>query len=132
MKNTTSYRWYQQVWNAGEESAIDTLMSPRVIAHGLTEEVKRNGAAGFKEFYRGFKADFPAIHVDVQDVICQGDMEATRMNVTATHRSGKDVSFEGMTMCRIEDGKIVEAWNCFDFLTMNLQLGQKLVATESV
>jgi predicted ester cyclase len=128
MNNTISYRWYQQVWNAGEESAIDTLMSPGIIAHGLTEEVKKNGAAGFKEFYRGFKAEFPRIQVDVQDVICQGDKEASRVQVRATHQSGKEVSFDGMTICRVEDGKIVEAWNCFDFLTMNLQLGQKLVA----
>lgn len=130
MKDTTSYQWYQQVWNSGNESAIDTLMSSRIVAHGLTEDVARNGVAGFKEFYRGFMSDFPSIHVEVKNVVREGDLEATHVHVTGTHRSGKEVSFDGMSMCRIENGQIAEAWNCFDFLTMNLQLGQKLVPDE--
>jgi predicted ester cyclase len=33
------------------------------------------------------------------------------------------VEFEGVAIVRIKDGKIVEAWNHFDFLEMNKQLG---------
>jgi predicted ester cyclase len=33
------------------------------------------------------------------------------------------VEFTGMVIVRIKDGKFVEAWNNFDFLTMNQQIG---------
>jgi len=32
--------------------------------------------------------------------------------------SGKPVTFEGMLMLGERDGKVVEAWNSFDFLKM--------------
>ena len=43
-----------------------------------------------------------------------------RSRVTATNR-GAD--FWGMTMFRVKDGRLVEGWNAFDFLTMYQQLG---------
>jgi predicted ester cyclase len=33
------------------------------------------------------------------------------------------VEFTGMTIVRIRDGKIIEAWNNFDFMTMFQQVG---------
>jgi predicted ester cyclase len=33
------------------------------------------------------------------------------------------VAFTGMTIVRIADGKIVEAWNNFDFMTLHKQVG---------
>jgi hypothetical protein len=38
----------------------------------------------------------------------------------ATH---KGVDFWGITIARVRDGRIVEGWNCFDFLRMYQQLG---------
>ena len=35
----------------------------------------------------------------------------------------KPVDFWGMTMVRVRDGKIVEAWNTFDFLSFYQQIG---------
>jgi predicted ester cyclase len=34
-----------------------------------------------------------------------------------------DVDFTGIAICRIRDGRIVEAWNNFDFMRLNRQLG---------
>ena len=64
-------------------------------------------------------------------MICQDDMESARTKVSAVHTaSGKDVEFSGICMIRIDNGKIAEAWNNYDFLTMHQQLGQKLVVSE--
>ena len=56
--------------------------------------------------------------------------EPARCLVTGTHTgeslgrpsTGKPVIFHGMTMVRLKDGKIVESWNNFDFMTMYKQL----------
>ena len=37
--------------------------------------------------------------------------------------TGKPVAFEGMLMFRVRDGKVVEAWNSFDFLKLFQQMG---------
>ena len=33
------------------------------------------------------------------------------------------LDFRGMTIARVRDGRMIEAWNCFDFLKMYQQLG---------
>ena len=42
------------------------------------------------------------------------------MDAEPTNRS---VEFTGMTMARVVDGRIVEGWNSYDFLSMYQQLG---------
>jgi hypothetical protein len=52
-------RWYDQLWNNGDEAIIDELMHAQCRAFGLGPEPVI-GAAGFKQFYRVL---FQAIHV---------------------------------------------------------------------
>ncbi len=66
----------------------------------------------------------------VEDVITEGDLTVARCTVTAKHTGeglgkppkGNPIEFTGMTMARIKDGKIAEAWNNFDFMTMFQQM----------
>jgi predicted ester cyclase len=37
--------------------------------------------------------------------------------------TNQPLEFTGMTIVRLEDGKIAEAWNEFDFMKMYSQLG---------
>src|SRR5690606_19489571 len=41
--------------------------------------------------------------------------------------SGEKVQFTGMAIIRIKDGKIIEGWNNFDFLSMYKQAGFAMV-----
>lgn len=129
VKTTFLQKWFDEVWNNGDESAIDNLMSDESTAHGISHDNLPKGAAGFKVFFRDFKSQFHNIKVDVEDVVSQDDIEAARTSVCATHTaSGKNVNFSGMCMVKLADGKIADAWNNYDFLNMYQQLGQKLVA----
>ena len=121
-------RWYQEVWNEGRESAIDEMTVPEVIGHGLTDPDGREvvGVEAFKAMYRAFRAALSDIHVDVQELITEGDVSVARCVVTATHTgeglgktpNGNRLTFTGMSMTRERDGRIVESWNNFDFATM--------------
>ena len=127
---TLLYRWFNAVWNQGNEFAIDELMTEDAIAHGISGDGLR-GPEGFKGFYHEFREQFDNINITVHDVVSEGDLESARCTVRATKRgSNIPVSFDGNCTVRVENGKIAEAWNYFDFLGMNQQLGMKLVPQE--
>jgi len=126
-------RWFDEVWNRGREEAVDEMLSDECVANGLAGESGQapRGPAGFKPFFRKFRESFPNIEIVVEDVIAEGDKVAARCSVRGHHRGDslgfaatqQPVEFTGMTIVRIRDGKIVEAWNNFDFMTMFQQLG---------
>ncbi|MFN8343886.1 MAG: ester cyclase [Spirosomataceae bacterium] len=125
---TVLYQWFHEVWNRDDENAIAKLMAADASAHGILTDDGPKGAEGFKLFFKNFRSQFDKVNIDVEDVICQDDIEVARTTVYALDiASGKNVSFVGLCMARIKDGKIAEAWNHYDFLGLYMQLGQKLV-----
>ena len=134
--DTFLHRWFEEVWNKGREEAIDEMSHPDLVAHGLVDsngnEVR--GVEGFKEFFRGFRNSFPDIQVTVEDAIVEGDKIVARCSVRGTHRgdgigiaaTDLPVEFSGICIVRVEDGRIAEAWNNFDFISMFQQMGMSL------
>lgn len=106
------HRWYEEVWNKGRVSAIDELMA-------------------FKSFHAAYRNAFPDLNVVVDDTIAEDDRVVLRWTATATHAgdglefpaSGKKVQFTGISIARVENGKLVEGWNSFDQLGLLQQLG---------
>jgi steroid delta-isomerase-like uncharacterized protein len=126
-------RWFEEVWNKGRADAIPELFAADGIAHGLSDDAANplRGPAGFLPFHAQFRGAFPDIEVVVEDQIAEGDMVATRCSVRGRHTGDSlgfaatqaPVDFTGVTITRIKDGKIAEAWNNFDFMRMYKQLG---------
>ena len=130
-QSTLIHKWFDEVWNKGNEDAIGQLMTKDTRAHGIVAPDQPGGAEGFKLFYNDFKNQFHDIKVDVEDVVSQDDVESARTTVHARHTaSNKPVTFTGMCMARIEGGQIAEAWNNYDFLGMYQQLGHKITPAE--
>jgi predicted ester cyclase len=129
LQQSLSYTWFNEVWNKNSESAIDKYMASTAPANGILKETDPSGAEGFKLFFRNFTGTYRDIHVEIQQVVAEGGFECARSIVRATHAAtNRKVEFTGMTMIHVVDGKITEAWNNFDFLTMHQQLGQTLTA----
>ena len=126
-------RCFEQVWNKGREEAIDEMFAEDGIAHGLADEggETMRGPTGFKPFFQKFRAAFPDIEVVVEDTVTEGDKVAARCTVRGKHQSDslgfaatqQPMEITGITIVRVRDGKIVEAWNNFDFMSMFKQLG---------
>jgi predicted SnoaL-like aldol condensation-catalyzing enzyme len=127
-KNATLLaKWFDQVWNQGNESAIHDLFDRDAIAYGIDGKVIK-GPEGFLDFYRDFKKQFSNINITVDEAISEEDLESARCTVKAKEmNSEKEVLFTGICMVRVKNGKISEAWNHFDFLDMHKQLGYELV-----
>ena len=125
-------RWFQEVWNQGRTAAIDELLADQAVVHGLGPEPLR-GAAGFKPFHSAYRNAFPDVTIIVDDMVAEGDKVVVRWSGAGTHlgdgpgpglaATGRPVQFHGMTIVRIEHGKLVEGWNVFDQLGMLQQLG---------
>jgi steroid delta-isomerase-like uncharacterized protein len=126
-------RWFEEVWNRGREEAIDELFDEEGVAHGLADETGAplRGPKGFKPFFHRFREAFPEVEIVVEDTVSEGDRVAARCTVRGRHRgdtlgfkaTDSPVEFDGICIVRIRDGKIVEAWNNFDFMSMFQQLG---------
>jgi steroid delta-isomerase-like uncharacterized protein len=125
-------RWFEEVWNQGREASIDELMAPDTVAHGLVDGdgIEIAGIEPYRAFYRSFRGALSDVHVDVQDTLSDGDLEAARFVVTARHTGeglgkpprGRNLKLTGMSIVRVKDGKIAEAWNNIDFATMFQQM----------
>ena len=126
-------RWFEEVWNKGRSEAIREMFADDGIAHGLANDpaAVMKGPRDYEPFYNAFRGAFPDIIVTVEDMIAEGDKVAARCSVRGKHTGDQlgfaatntPVDFTGITIVRIRDGKIVEAWNNFDFMNMNRQLG---------
>lgn len=126
-------RWFEEVWNQGRADAIDEMFHENGIAHGLSDDPANpiKGPTQFRPFHTTFREAFPNMIVVVEDMIAEGDKVAARCSVRGKHEGDfrgtaatqSPVEFTGIAIIRIDGGKIVEAWNNFDFMTMHKQVG---------
>jgi predicted ester cyclase len=122
--------WFKEVWDEGNEDAIDRLLAPDAVAHGLGPDEIR-GPDAFKPYVRTMRAALGDLEVEVVQTLTEGDRVAAHCHVVARHvgalfgaaATQRPVDFWGITIVRVRDGQIVEGWNCFDFLQMYQQMG---------
>ncbi len=126
-------RWFEEVWNNGRVDAIDEMFAENGIAHGLSDDPSQpiTGPREFQPFHTLFRDAFPNMMIVVEDIVAEGDKVAARCSVRAKHEGdfmGKEatqspVEFTGITIVRVANGKIAEAWNNFDFMRLHKQVG---------
>ena len=112
-------REQEELWNhTGELEAAEEL-----FAAGQAEAAKQEAA----DFRRGF----PDVVSTIEDLIAEGDKVVARWRSRATHRdeymgipqTGKEVEFTGISVYRIEGGKIAESWTVEDQFGLMRQIG---------
>jgi predicted ester cyclase len=115
--------WFEQVWNQGNEAAIDQYFAATGISRGLRGggDVVR-GPVEFKSFWRDLKTAFPDINIKISDVVEFQDNIAVTWIAEMTHQGNfgplaptqRRVKTRGIAVNRIENGKIVDSWNVWD------------------
>lgn len=120
----------EAIWGPeGSADAIDDYYSEDVVDHEPGETLE--GREAVKQLEAGLRQGFPDLEGEVELVVCQDDLVATRYTATGTHTgefwgiepTGERGTVTGMAIYRIEDGKVVESWNEFDRHGMFQQLG---------
>ena len=122
----------RRAWEAvGNPDLVDEVYAPDVVWHEPDGEVIR-GTEGAKQFISTYKTAFPDLNITVEDVIAEGDKVVTRVTLRGTHQgeteqfgapTGRQLEGTGVTISRIEGGKIVEDWDSYDNLSTLQQLG---------
>jgi len=125
-------RWFDEVWNQRDAGAISRFFAKDGVAHGLGANGEDLiGPAGFLPFHQAFLGGFADLQITIDDLIEEDDRVAVRWHTKGTltgHGMGfapthKPMDITGMSILRVQNGQIVEAWNNFDVLGMHQQLG---------
>jgi steroid delta-isomerase-like uncharacterized protein len=125
-------RWFEEVWNNRDAKAISRMFAKEGVAHGLGADGEDLiGPDGFLPFHTAFLTSFADLQITIDDLIEAEDRVAVRWRARGTHTggglglapTGKPMSITGMSILRVQNGQIVEAWNNFDVLGMHQQLG---------
>lgn len=119
-----------EIWNTGDLSMADEIFAADFVNHDPTLP-NVTGIENYKTWIAENRAAFPDVHIEVHDMIAEGDRAASRWTVTGTHKgefSGippteVQVTVTGMSIHHLVNGRIVEAWWCYDTLGMMQQLG---------
>ena len=112
-------REQEELWNhTGNLDVAMELFAPEQV------EAARQEAADFR-------GGFPDVVSTIEDLIAEGDKVVARWRSRATHRgeyagvppTGEQVEFTGISVYRIEEGKIAESWTVEDELGLMRQIG---------
>ena len=124
-------RFIEEVWNDGNLDAIDELISEDHVDHDPAQAAMPGGREGVRAFVQMYKSGFPDAHIELGELIAEGDLVAGTWTATGTQTgdlmgiapTGRSVTVTGIGVDRVRDGRIVESWANYDALGMLVQLG---------
>lgn len=116
-------------WATSNTDVLDEAYSPDAVWHLPDQDIQ--GVENFKQYLTSYLNAFPDLNVTVEDEIAEGEKVVNRFTLRGTHQgetedygssTGRQIEIKGMTISRIEGGKIVEEWQAYDNLSMVQQL----------
>lgn len=121
-------QFFEQIWNQGDESAIDRFIPEAAVGN---DPDFGSGREGFRAQWKQWRIGFPDLHFAIVDMIAEGDKVLTRWELTDTHTgaflgaapTGKKIKVGGMSLDRIENGLVAEGFDGWDALGLRQQLG---------
>ena len=122
----------RRAWEApNNPDILEEVYAPHLVWHEPDQDI--HGMEQAKQFISMYKTAFPDQNATIEEVIAEGNWVVVRWTIRGTHQgeieefgppTGKQVEREGITIHRIEDGKIVEEWERYDNLGLLQQLGR--------
>ena len=125
-------RFFEEGFNAGNAAVFDELVAEGTVDHDPQNPFPdAKGPEGARKGMEFYKSAFPDLRFTIEEQIAEGNLVATRFtgsgtqdgdmpDLPATH---KQVTAGGVSIDRVEGGKIAETWVYWDTLGMLQQLG---------
>jgi steroid delta-isomerase-like uncharacterized protein len=129
MKAVTQ-RFFGEVFSEGNLGLIEQVASPDYRLQAPPNPILL-GQEGLKQFVTLYRTAFPDLRFTIEEQIVESDKVVTRWIARGTHNgplqgippTGKAAEVTGITISRIVDGKMTEAWINWDMLGLLQQLG---------
>src|SRR3972149_805128 len=127
-----------KLWNGGDIAIVDTLYSADCIYHSA-DFLDAKGPEEIKGFVKGVYTAYPDFAITLDEPMKFKDRTVITFKATGTNDgplgenmppTGKEISFTGVSISKIENGKITEEWVYYNQLPIYNQLGYKLVPAE--
>ena len=117
-------RYLEEIWNSGDLEVAHEIVTPAVVLRSSLRHME--GLEAFKEFVAVVRTVFPDIHFTTEDLIAQGDEVAAHWTMTGTQEgdfmgmaaTGKHFIVPGVSILRLSEGKVAEAWLLWDPLNL--------------
>ena len=131
MDHAATMRRAYELLNAGDLDEFGTLLADDFVEHEATPGLEPT-KAGVLQFFAMYKAAFPDLRFEPEQVLVDGDTVAAYFRATGTQTgefmgipaTGKSVDVNGVDIVRFgDDGVGREHWGVFDALAMMQQLG---------
>jgi len=129
-ENKQIVRRYQEIYNSNNLDALLEVVSEDLLTPKIMPGVP-HGIEGAKAAHQIMLTGFPDYQTVIDDLFAEDDKVAARITMSGTHTgsfmgippTGKFISFTGMYIARIANGKIVEHWGEEDGVSLLSQLG---------
>lgn len=109
-----------RIWDQQDLNAIHDLLDPGIIIHSSLGDFK--GPEAMQKVVYAWLIGFPDLAVTNKAVICEHDLVVIHWQAKGSHNgsfkgihpTGNSVSYDGVTIYRIKDYKIIEYWAYID------------------
>ena len=131
MDHAATMRRMYDLLSAGDIDGFGDLIADDFVEHEEAPGLEPS-KDGVKQLFHMYRAAFPDLRMEPQDVLASGDRAVARVRATGTHEgeflgmpaTGKSVDVELIDIIRFDDdGLAREHWGVFDALKMMQQLG---------
>jgi len=124
-------RLYHSVWN---DRRLEFLEKVIVKSHALGDPTVSGGGVGpaaYRRQVERFLTGFPDLKFTVDETVSEKDRMVVAWTMTGTHRgeflgippTNRKISFSGISIHQIAEGKILESTAQWDVLALMQQLG---------
>jgi enterochelin esterase family protein len=128
-----------EVHNQGNLAVADEILATDFVNHDPSRPDVTD-LESYKAWVVANHTAFPDFHVEVHDMLAEGDKVAARWTVTGTQQgefmgippTGRQITVTGIHIHRLAGAQIVEAWWAYDALGMVQQLTDPLPFPEDL
>ena len=131
MEHEVTMRRLYELISAGDIDGFGEHVADGFVEHEELPGLERS-KEGVKQMFRMYRAAFPDLRLEAEDVLVSGDKVVARARATGTHQgeflgmpaTGKRVDVQLIDIIRFgEDGLALEHWGVLDALGKMQQLG---------
>jgi predicted ester cyclase len=128
-------RYIQDVLAGGRLDLVEDFVAADYADHTPGADAEHAGPELVRRTQERLRAQFRDVRYTIDQLVAEGDLVVARYVVEAVHQppeagaaTPRAISITGMTIFRVEGGKIRESWTINDQLEMFRQLGFTLKA----